>query len=211
MTTMIGTSERARSSRHTSKPSRSGRPRSSSTTSNGRAVALCRARRRRSRPGRRRGPRARDPWRAGRRWRRRPRRSGLACSSTFCRTGRARLRRVSTVGGAALTGIRSSRHTGFTRCAGRADRAAEDSCGSSSKRESDVERRRLLATAGVLSVTAFAATVGLGANFGLFERDPARLPRRTARLTPGGDRRYGVEPASPPATTVAPRRPHADD
>ena len=30
---MIGTSERARSSRHTSKPSRSGRPRSSSTTS----------------------------------------------------------------------------------------------------------------------------------------------------------------------------------
>ena len=31
---MIGTSERARSSRHTSKPSRSGRPRSSSTTSN---------------------------------------------------------------------------------------------------------------------------------------------------------------------------------
>jgi hypothetical protein len=31
-----------------------------------------------------------------------------------------------------------------------------------------VERRKLLATAGVLSITAFATTVGLGANFGLF-------------------------------------------
>jgi hypothetical protein len=31
-----------------------------------------------------------------------------------------------------------------------------------------VERRKLVATAGALSVTAFAATVGLGATFGLF-------------------------------------------
>jgi hypothetical protein len=31
-----------------------------------------------------------------------------------------------------------------------------------------MERRRLLAVGGVLSVTAFATTVGLGATFGLF-------------------------------------------
>jgi hypothetical protein len=31
-----------------------------------------------------------------------------------------------------------------------------------------VERRKLLATAGAVTITAFATTVGLGASFGLF-------------------------------------------
>jgi hypothetical protein len=49
-----------------------------------------------------------------------------------------------------------------------------------------VQRRKLLATAGALSAAAFATTVGLGANFGLFgitepDSPVGRLdPHRTA-------------------------------
>jgi hypothetical protein len=74
-----------------------------------------------------------------------------------------------------------------------------------------VERRRLVATAGVLSATAFAATLGLGATFGLFEVAQPESPvghldsRRAVT-------QVRIEPASPPASTVAPVAPvPADD
>jgi hypothetical protein len=71
-----------------------------------------------------------------------------------------------------------------------------------------VERRKLWATAGVLSISAFATTVGLGANFGLFgvtePHSPVghldtRRPVAEVRVVP-----------SPP-TTAAPAVPTADD
>ena len=73
-----------------------------------------------------------------------------------------------------------------------------------------MERRRLLATAGVLSVTAFATTVSLGANFGLFGLTQPDSPvgRLNSRLPVAG----AVQPA-PPTTviTTPPSAPHADD
>lgn len=73
-----------------------------------------------------------------------------------------------------------------------------------------MERRRLLATAGVLSVTAFATTVSLGANFGLFGLTQPDSP--VGRL----DSRHPVAAAvrlapSTTATTTPLRAPHADD
>ena len=66
-----------------------------------------------------------------------------------------------------------------------------------------MERRRLVATAGVLSATAFAATLAVGATFGLFEvaRPESPVGNLDSRRTVTDVR---VEPASP-ATTV----PHA--
>jgi hypothetical protein len=73
-----------------------------------------------------------------------------------------------------------------------------------------VERRRLLATAGALSATAFATTVCLGANFGLFGLTQPDSP--VGRL----DVRRPVAAAvrvAPPTTviTAPPRAPRADD
>jgi hypothetical protein len=63
-----------------------------------------------------------------------------------------------------------------------------------------VERRKLLATAGALSITAFAATVGLGANFGLFGLTEPQSP--VGHL----DSRNAVAPvrAAPAALVPAP-------
>ena len=81
-----------------------------------------------------------------------------------------------------------------------------------------VERRKLLATAGVLSITAFATTVGLGANFGLFgltepQSPVGHLDSRNAvaqvRAAPAA-----LVPAPTTTTTTVPKpRPsaHADD
>jgi hypothetical protein len=65
-----------------------------------------------------------------------------------------------------------------------------------------VERRKLLATAGVLTITAFATTVGLGANFGLFGLTEPDSPvgRLDSRVSVTPDR---VDPALP-ASPVAP-------
>ena len=73
-----------------------------------------------------------------------------------------------------------------------------------------MQRRRLLATAGLLSVTAFATTVSLGANFGLFGLTQPDSPvgRLNSRLPVAADVRQG------PVTTVIttpPSTPHADD
>ena len=62
-----------------------------------------------------------------------------------------------------------------------------------------MERHKLLATAGMLSITAFATTVGLGANFGLFgltqpESPVGRLDSaNTATANPAGG---GVDPVA---------------
>jgi hypothetical protein len=75
----------------------------------------------------------------------------------------------------------------------------------------DVERRRLVATAGVLSATAFAATVAIGATFGLFEvaRPESPVGQLDSRRTVTEVR---LEPASPPATPVPDTPvPRADD
>ena len=65
-----------------------------------------------------------------------------------------------------------------------------------------MERRKLLATAGAVTITAFATTVGLGANFGLFGVTEPDSP--VGRL----DSRQTVEahvlPAAVPATTTPP-------
>ena len=73
-----------------------------------------------------------------------------------------------------------------------------------------MERRKLVATAGVLSATAFAATLSLGATFGLFEvaqpESPVGHLDSHRAIT-----QVRVEPASAPATTVAPVAARADD
>jgi hypothetical protein len=76
-----------------------------------------------------------------------------------------------------------------------------------------VRRRKLLVTAGALSATAFATTIGLGANFGLFgltepdspvgRLDPNRAAATVdARVLPG---------ASPSVATTTPIPRDADD
>jgi hypothetical protein len=63
-----------------------------------------------------------------------------------------------------------------------------------------VERRKRWATAGVLTVTAFATTLGLGANFGLFGlTEPDSPVGRLDSRRPVTDVRVEA-----PATTVAP-------
>ena len=73
----------------------------------------------------------------------------------------------------------------------------------------EVERRKLLATASMLSITAFATTVGLGANFGLFSVTEPVSPvgRLDARRTATAAER--TQPPPPPSTTV-PYRPDDD-
>jgi hypothetical protein len=66
-----------------------------------------------------------------------------------------------------------------------------------------VERRKLLATAGAVTISAFATTVGLGASFGLFGVTEPDSP--VGRLD---SRRAAVEahavPAPAPVTTTPP-------
>lgn len=78
-----------------------------------------------------------------------------------------------------------------------------------------MQRRKLLATAGVLSATAFATTVCLGANFGLFgltepDSPVGHLAPRPARHQPaGGDRHVDTTVRVPLTTVPFPR--NADD
>ena len=60
---------------------------------------------------------------------------------------------------------------------------------------------------GPVTIAAFATTVGLGANFGLFERDRARLPRRAARRPRRATVRGARHPRRrSPVTTTPPGR-----
>jgi hypothetical protein len=71
-----------------------------------------------------------------------------------------------------------------------------------------MRRRKLVATAGALSVTAFAATVAIGANFGLVNQAAPHSP--VGRLAD----HHGVStsgPASVVAVTNPAFGPHADD
>jgi hypothetical protein len=61
--------------------------------------------------------------------------------------------------------------------------------------EGRVRRRKAAAFAGAAAVTAFAATVGLGANLGLFG-----LAEPQSRTGPAGDR--PAAPATAPAVAV---------
>jgi hypothetical protein len=72
-----------------------------------------------------------------------------------------------------------------------------------------VERRKLLVTAGALSVAAFATTLGVGANLGLFGLTQPESPvgRLDARQTETAEHR--TQPATPASTTSPPRP--ADD
>jgi hypothetical protein len=75
-----------------------------------------------------------------------------------------------------------------------------------------MERRRLVATAGALSVTAFAATVTLGATFGLFgvTQPDSPLGRLDDRRAVAVD--TGRGPAVLPAVAATPIPVvHADD
>ena len=71
-----------------------------------------------------------------------------------------------------------------------------------------MERRKLWATAGALSIAAFSTTVGLGVSFGLFGITEPESPvghldtRRSATE---------VRVAPTPSTTVAPAAPPAAD
>ena len=62
-----------------------------------------------------------------------------------------------------------------------------------------MRRRKLVATAGVLSATAFAATVAIGANFGLVKQAEPDSP--VGRLD--GDRRVAAVSVSDAGTGVA--------
>ncbi|MFI5052981.1 MAG: hypothetical protein ACHQDE_01355 [Acidimicrobiia bacterium] len=77
-----------------------------------------------------------------------------------------------------------------------------------------MQRRKLLAMAGALSVTAFATTVGLGANFGLFGitepnssigRLDSSQPGVAVGVRVGSVLRSGTEPAPRSGTEPAPR------
>lgn len=76
-----------------------------------------------------------------------------------------------------------------------------------------MKRRKLVATAGALSATAFATTVCLGANFGLFGLTEPNSP--VGRLDPNraaaaaADAR--VRPSASPAVATTPIPRDADD
>ncbi len=74
-----------------------------------------------------------------------------------------------------------------------------------------MRRRKLLATAGVLSATAFATTVCLGANFGLFGLTEPESPvgRLAPRQSVGVDARVDTTVPVPVSTVSFPRG--ADD
>ena len=73
-----------------------------------------------------------------------------------------------------------------------------------------MERRKLLATAGAVTITAFATTVGLGASFGLFgvtepDSPVGRLDSRRAATV-----EVHAVPVPAPVTTTPPGA-NADD
>ena len=74
-----------------------------------------------------------------------------------------------------------------------------------------MRRRKLVATAGVLSATAFAATVAIGANFGLVNQAQPSSPvgqledRRTVAAVSASD------PGTAVAVTTPALGPDADD
>jgi hypothetical protein len=75
-----------------------------------------------------------------------------------------------------------------------------------------VQRRKLLATAGALSATAFATTLGLGANFGLFgvtepDSPVGRLEPDRAAVVADAD----VAPGASPAVTITTPIPRGAD
>jgi hypothetical protein len=70
-----------------------------------------------------------------------------------------------------------------------------------------MERRRLVAVGGVLSVTAFATTVGLGATFGLFGL--AQPDSQVGRL--GGPKPASAQVGNAVATQPAPSTSLPDD
>lgn len=76
-----------------------------------------------------------------------------------------------------------------------------------------MQRRKLAAVAGALSVTAFATTVGLGANFGLFGLTQPNSPAgrlavtRAGASTPDGVGNASVTPVAPPATKPSTAQP----
>ena len=77
-----------------------------------------------------------------------------------------------------------------------------------------MQRRKLLATAGALSATAFATTVCLGANFGLFGLTEPNSP--VGRLDPNraaaaADADARVRPSASPAVATSPIPRDADD
>ena len=77
-----------------------------------------------------------------------------------------------------------------------------------------MERRKLVATAGALSVTAFAATLGLGATFGLFgvTQPDSPLGRLDDRRAVAVVVNAGRGPAASPAVATMPTPiVHADD
>jgi hypothetical protein len=70
-----------------------------------------------------------------------------------------------------------------------------------------MRRRKLVATAGVLSVTAFAATVAIGANLGLAGQAAPHSP--VGRLGPKAPSAQAISAAAP--VTAAPATVPADD
>jgi hypothetical protein len=70
-----------------------------------------------------------------------------------------------------------------------------------------MRRRKLVATAGVLSVTAFAATVAIGANFGLVGQAAPDLP--VGQLGPKAPAAHAVSAGAP--VTAVPATVPADD
>jgi len=69
-------------------------------------------------------------------------------------------------------------------------------------------RRQRLAMAGGIFATVFAATVALGANFGLFGLTTPRSPvGAISSAASPGDRSSTTTPPTPPGRTRAPGRP----
>ena len=74
-------------------------------------------------------------------------------------------------------------------------------------------RRKLVATAGALSVTAFAATLAIGANFGLVGQAEPHSPmgRLENHHTVAAVSASTVDPATAAVITTPALGPHADD
>jgi hypothetical protein len=76
-----------------------------------------------------------------------------------------------------------------------------------------MQRRKLVATAGALSVTAFAATVAIGANFGLVGQAEPRSPvgRLDDHHQVVAASATAVNPATAAVVTTPKLGPNADD
>jgi hypothetical protein len=76
-----------------------------------------------------------------------------------------------------------------------------------------MQRRKLVATAGALSLTAFAATLAIGANFGLVgQAEPSSPIGRLEDHHTGADASAAaVDPATAVVVTTPALGPNADD